>query len=198
VPVRVFRKAWPAVRACFDETGGLYHNPRLEREREKQDNYREKMSANGKKGGRPPKATALIPESHGFNSGKPFKSIPLPLPLPTNSLTTSADAEEIVRGFDLAWASYPKRAGGNNRKDALKAWTARCKAGVDTDLMHDGTVRYAAFCIATGNVGTKYVMQGATFYGPSERYADDWEIPKAETVGALDESAVLRALGLVA
>lgn len=178
VAARVFRKAWPAVRACFDETDGLYHNPRLEREREKQDNYREKMSENGKKGGRPRKATALIPESRSFNSGKPFESIPLPTPLPTNYLTTSPDASaSSADGFDLAWASYPKRAGGNVRRDALKAWEARRKAGVDSDVMHDGTLRYAAFCLATGKVGTEYVMQGSRFYGPGQPFAEAWAIP---------------------
>jgi len=100
--------------------------------------------------------------------------------------------------FDLTWNAYPKRAGGNSRKDALKAWMARRRSGVDWDVMHDGTLRYAAFCLATGKIGTEFVMQGSRFYGPSLQYAEPWEVPKRETVGALDESAVLRSLGLVA
>lgn len=178
VPVRVIRKAWPAVRACFDETGGLFHNSRLEQEREKQRVWREKSSLGGKQSAKQ-RATTLptVVQPPLQPNGQPKGNIPFPTPLPTNSITTSAVAD--THDFDLAWAAYPKRAGGNVRKDALKAWQARRRSGVDSDVMHDGTLRYAAFCLATGKVGTEFVMQGARFYGPSQPFAEEWALPES-------------------
>lgn len=78
--------------------------------------------------------------------------------------------------FEEAWAEYPKRP-GNNKRDACKAWEARVKAGADPDEILAGVQRYAAFCRITGKTGTEFVKQGATFFGPSEHYLDDWTPP---------------------
>lgn len=80
-------------------------------------------------------------------------------------------------GFERCWAEYPKRAGGNSKRDACKAWEARVKAGADPDDILAGVQRYAAFCRITGKTGTEFVKQGATFFGPSEHYLDDWTPP---------------------
>lgn len=77
-----------------------------------------------------------------------------------------------------AWACYPKRAGGNSRKDALKAWKARVAAGADPAAMLAGVKRYAAYCEGTDKVGTAYVKQAATFFGPGDHYLDEWPLPK--------------------
>lgn len=79
--------------------------------------------------------------------------------------------------FERCWAEYPKRAGGNSKRDACKAWEARVKAGADPDDILAGVQRYAAFCRITGKTGTEFVKQGATFFGPSEHYLDDWTPP---------------------
>ncbi|WP_203234332.1 helix-turn-helix domain-containing protein [Burkholderia mayonis] len=79
--------------------------------------------------------------------------------------------------FELAWSLYPKRAGGNSKADALKAWRARRAAGVDANRMIDGARRYAEFCRATNRIGTEYVKQTATFFGPSLHFDDDWTPP---------------------
>lgn len=78
--------------------------------------------------------------------------------------------------FEQAWKGYPKRP-GNNKRDACKAWEARVKAGADPDDILAGVQRYAAFCRITGKTGTEFVKQGATFFGPSEHYLDDWTPP---------------------
>lgn len=79
--------------------------------------------------------------------------------------------------FERTWAEYPKRAGGNPKRDACKAWEARVKAGAKPDDILAGVQRYAAFCRITGKTGTEFVKQGATFFGPSEHYLDDWTPP---------------------
>lgn len=79
--------------------------------------------------------------------------------------------------FETAWAAYPKRGGGNSKRDAWKAWSARRKAGEDVGAIYAGIVRYAAYCAATGAIGTVYVMQAARFFGPSHTYEETWDAP---------------------
>ena len=40
-----------------------------------------------------------------------------------------------------------------------------------------GVNRYAAFCQATGKIGTEFVMMASTFFGPSQHYLEDWVLP---------------------
>lgn len=84
--------------------------------------------------------------------------------------------------FAACWAAYPKRAGGNSRALALKAWTARRAAGASGADLLAGTQRYAAFVRATGKEGTEYVKQAATFYGPGEHYLEPWDAPSVSVV----------------
>jgi len=95
------------------------------------------------------------------------------LPSPRKAAGREGDAK-----FEALWTLYPKRAGGNPKPLALKAYRARLAAGVTHDELAAGLVRYAAFCAATGKVGTEYVKQAATFFGPSEEaWKELWAIP---------------------
>lgn len=89
----------------------------------------------------------------------------------------AAEKPEYPAEFEQAWSCYPKRAGGNSKKDAFKAWSARIKQGVTADVLSDGVKRYAAFLQATGRIGTEYVKQASSFFGPGEHYAADWTAP---------------------
>lgn len=88
--------------------------------------------------------------------------------------TTVGDEE-----FSRAWAKYPRRAGGNPRADALKAWRARLAAGVDPSQLEAGVERYAAYVKAAGKEGTEFVKLGSTFFGPSEHWAEPYDAPPA-------------------
>lgn len=57
VPLRRFQKIWSngALRECFSERAGRLHNARLDRERNKQAEFRRRQSDNGARGGRPRK-----------------------------------------------------------------------------------------------------------------------------------------------
>lgn len=79
--------------------------------------------------------------------------------------------------FEQAWQAYPKRAGGNSKADALKAWKARLKERVLPNRMLEGVRRYAAFCEATEKTGTEYVKQAATFFGPALHFDEPWTPP---------------------
>ena len=81
--------------------------------------------------------------------------------------------------FELAWKEYPKRAGGNSKADAFKAWTARIKSGATAQELTDGVRRYADYVTAAGKLNTEYVKQASTFFGPSKHYEELWsfEVP---------------------
>ena len=44
--------------------------------------------------------------------------------------------------------------------------------------MLGGVIRYAAYCLANGTE-PQFVKQPTTFFGPSEHYLSDWNIPAA-------------------
>lgn len=49
--------------------------------------------------------------------------------------------------------------------------------------MLDGVKRYAARVRATGNTGTQFVKQAATFFGPDRHFEDYWQQPAAHGGG---------------
>ncbi|MCV3031336.1 DNA-binding protein, partial [Escherichia coli] len=69
-----------------------------------------------------------------------------------NTIGASADASAPARSsrqeyspeFEQAWQEYPKRAGGNSKSAAFKAWKARLREGIKPEAMLDGVKRYAA------------------------------------------------------
>lgn len=87
---------------------------------------------------------------------------------------------EIEESFAEAWGIYPKRVGGNSRKAALAQFRARVLAGAEPRELVAGTRRYAAFCEADPERSQgQFVLMGSTFFGPQERYDEQWEIPAA-------------------
>jgi hypothetical protein len=79
--------------------------------------------------------------------------------------------------FEVAWKALPKRSGNNSMRAALKAWRARLREGVKPAAMIEGAKRYYEFCEATGKIGTEYVKQGATFFGPDRHFEQDFTLP---------------------
>lgn len=91
--------------------------------------------------------------------------------------------ESYSNEFEQAWQAYPKRAGGNSKSAAWKAWKARIKDGVTTEEMLAGVNRYAGYIRATGNAGTQYVKQTATFFGPDRHFEESWQAPSGAVSG---------------
>lgn len=79
-------------------------------------------------------------------------------------------------GFEELWQARPKRAGGDPKQRARKAWNARL-ADHDPATMIDGMRRYARYCEITGKAGSEYVKQTATFLGPDEHFLEPWDPP---------------------
>nr|WP_310616958.1 helix-turn-helix domain-containing protein [Pantoea cypripedii] len=106
---------------------------------------------------------------------------------PEKIIDPSAEAAEPKRNakreyspeFETAWQSYPKRAGGNPKPSAWKAWSARIREGTKSDDMIAGVRRYAAWVRVTGKLGSEYVKQAATFFGPDRHFEEAWELPRS-------------------
>ena len=90
--------------------------------------------------------------------------------------------------FEQVWSVYPKRAGGNSKSDAFKAWNARIRDGTTTAEIFAGVVRYAAFVKAEGILNTQYVKQAKTFFGPGMHFSEPWAIQQAP--GARDPNQI--------
>lgn len=121
-------------------------------------------------------AAVLHPESSNAPSPSPS---PLPSPLPKQKQKALVrQAARYDEAFELSWAEYPKRGGGNSKAAAGKAWTARIRSGESAADMAAGVIRYAKFIRETGKEGTEFVKQAATFLGPDKHYLDDWIPPR--------------------
>ncbi|MDM4989824.1 helix-turn-helix domain-containing protein [Escherichia coli] len=111
------------------------------------------------------------------------------------SAPASSARQEYSPEFEQAWQEYPKRAGGNSKSAAFKAWKARLREGIKPETMLDGVRRYAAWVRATGNTGTQFVKQAATFFGPDRHFEDFWQQPAAPGGGRQRQVDVLAGLG---
>ena len=128
---------------------------------------------------------------------------PVKEPVNESTIGASADASAPARSarqeyspeFEQAWQEYPKRAGGNSKSAAFKAWKARIREGIKPETMLDGVKRYAAWVRATGNTGTQFVKQAATFFGPDRHFEDYWQQPAAHGGGRQRQVDVLAGLG---
>ena len=97
-----------------------------------------------------------------------------------------ASDKEVDNIFELAWRSYPKRAGANSEVAARREWQRTIARhhkleGAAFDLlllqseMLAGVVRYANFAHQSAEAGTRFVMQAKNFFGPDEHWRDAWE-----------------------
>ncbi|MEX0385839.1 hypothetical protein [Spiribacter onubensis] len=81
---------------------------------------------------------------------------------------------DFEEDFCEAYESFPKRKPSHNRKEALRAYQARRRAGVTKEELLAGVQRYAEYIRADGKEGTQYVKTAAAFFGPDEHWAQDW------------------------
>ncbi|MBF0445864.1 MAG: hypothetical protein HQL68_09745 [Magnetococcales bacterium] len=75
---------------------------------------------------------------------------------------------EYTPEFEKVWAIYPKREGSNPKGSAFKAWNARIRGGYTHEEINNGVVRYASLKKSAGELGTRFIMQAATFFGPED------------------------------
>jgi len=108
-------------------------------------------------------------------------------------IKTRASPPDQNAAFAEAWAVYPRRSGSNPKTRAQRAWTARIAEGVSTADLLAGVRRYAVHCEAEHKIGTQFVLQAATFFGPDNRWAESWEVSSNGADPAAEEEAALRS-----
>lgn len=79
--------------------------------------------------------------------------------------------------FQAIWDAYPKRAGGNSKRKAYRAYQFALRRGVSHQEMIEGVQRYADYCEATDKIQTEFVMMAATFLGPDHHFEEEWDLP---------------------
>lgn len=107
-----------------------------------------------------------------------------------------ATPPDVPPEFDQVRQRFPKRAGSQPWPNALKAIRARLGEGHTWSEMLDGVSRYADYVRETGKERTEFVLQAATFFGPTKRFLDDWTPPatRAEIKQTANIDASLRWL----
>ena len=58
-----------------------------------------------------------------------------------------------------------------------------------------GVKRYATYARTTGSIGTQFVKQAATFFGPDRHFEELWQAPSAPGGGHNSTIARLSGLG---
>ena len=111
-------------------------------------------------------------QDNGVSDEKP-EAEPLELEPPESKPPPDRDEERLAE----LKAVYPKRAGSQPWKRAMKAANARMKDGATWTQILDGVRRYAEYCRATDKIGSEYVMMASTFCGPDEHFKQPWDPP---------------------
>ncbi len=84
--------------------------------------------------------------------------------------------------------AYPKRAGDQGWTRALRACNARLAEGHTWKDMLEGALRYYVYCKSTDKIGTEFVKQASTFFGPEKHFLADWDLPKTKADSARDSN----------
>jgi hypothetical protein len=112
--------------------------------------------------------------------------------MPGGFVTTPDDFMAQLR------AAYPKRDGGNGWPIAESKIRAALAGGADWETMLKGTVNYAKFCQRKGWLGSGFVQQARTYYGPGQwwlEYAEmDMRTPAEIAAERARDALVQRAL----
>ncbi|MCC5811300.1 MAG: helix-turn-helix domain-containing protein [Ectothiorhodospiraceae bacterium] len=99
---------------------------------------------------------------------------------PSRQRAKQSKGKDYPEAFERLWEERPRRAGGDPKPAAFRAWQARIREGRITEAQaHAKVLEYRRFCEATGKHGTETVQQLATFFGPvKEGYLQDWTPPR--------------------
>lgn len=187
VSTTAFTRLWPALAPCFTVTEGRLMQPRIERERQKQETYRALKAEAGRKGGRP-KATSKqkkaqvisslstieAKESPPSSSSSSFSDLPS-----SSSVSDLQFAEEVMtlqpgsttiprahkpalvgdERFRQFWLVYPNKKG---KDDALKAWQKRNPSAALTELIVAAVVRQTQWADWTKD-GGRFIPHPSTW-----------------------------------
>lgn len=78
--------------------------------------------------------------------------------------------------FEYMWSRKPERSGPNSKANAYKAWNARITDGYTEREMVEGLRAYGKHCATEGKLGSSFVMQMQTFFGPALHFEADYGV----------------------
>ena len=88
--------------------------------------------------------------------------------------------------FTYMWERRPKRSGPDSKAGAYRAWNARIKEGYTEREMVEGLRAYGKHCASEGKLGTPFVMQMATFFGPQLHFEGEYgEVEQSQELAAI-------------
>jgi hypothetical protein len=80
--------------------------------------------------------------------------------------------------LERIWTNRPRRENGDSKRACFKACKARIRQGDTVEDLEAGHARYKAYCEHKGWIGTCYVKQASTFFGPDGHFEEEWAIPE--------------------
>ncbi len=95
--------------------------------------------------------------------------------------------------FDQLQATYPKRGGDNGWMAVKVLVPRRMTEGHSWEKILAGTKAYSLHCQKSGQVGTPYVKQAKTFYGP-DCWFDEWSQMDPRTPTEIAQERLLASL----
>lgn len=135
---------------------------------------------------------------------QPNDDTPSPSPSPVTTTTSpngDVGTERPTKGyppeFELLWHAYPRRFPYSNKAGAFRGYRSHLKAGVAYDVMLEGVKKYAAAMIADGKVGTRFVLDAKTFFGPDKHFLNDYADAPPDTNAAAKLWAEMQRTGIL-
>lgn len=86
----------------------------------------------------------------------------------------AVEASNYPPEFELLWKVLPKKPGAN-KKQTYRLYLGHLRAGVDFDTMYNGAIRYAAYALAKGWIGTDFVKAPQVFMGRDQHFLSEWD-----------------------
>ena len=83
--------------------------------------------------------------------------------------------KDYCEKFEYMWERRPRRSGPDSKANAYKAWNARIKEGYSERDMILGLKAYGKHCAREGKLGTAFVMQMQTFFGPAIHFESEYQ-----------------------
>ena len=182
VPVSRFRKMWELkIKTCFIKTDvdNILDHPRLQREREKQNEWRAKSARGGQKSAISRKGGSSLVQPKVNQGGKGGSGVVQPK-VNTSSSSSSSDKDKIKgtavhtrevmeSDFEDIWKQYPNRQG---KKNAYRHFFATVKTGDDLHRIRSALQNY----LGSGNVARGFIKQGSTWFNEWQDWAEPTEV----------------------
>tara|TARA_R110002110_G_scaffold119373_4_gene293895 strand:+ start:1937 stop:2935 length:999 start_codon:yes stop_codon:yes gene_type:complete len=157
-----FDSDWSAIKHCFYEKDGRNYNKRLEKERSKMNEYRDRKSNSGKMGAKArwekKNGTAIAPPSN--------KEVEVEVEVKSVRRKTKNNySDEFEKEF---WSIYPRR---DSKKRAVEKYVSLRKSGVALDTIINGLKSYIKHWRLSGTEPS-FIPMASTWLN-QERYEDE-------------------------